>query len=120
MNGTLWMERVKVHPISLGSAASISKMIIEGLFGIDWDYRNISIRPHFELDNGYIYIPQVASGKFLSYTFKVLSTTAKKVIINLSFGSNTNHQKTLSYFQSHTKDIAITTSKSTEKYLKGD
>lgn len=78
-----------------GSAATISRMIVEGLFGIDWDYRSIRIKPHFALDNGYIYVPQAANEKFLSYDFKVISTTDEKIVIKFFFGSNVNYQKTL-------------------------
>jgi len=78
-----------------GGAATISNMIIQGLFGIDWDYKSIRIKPDLAAQNGYIYVPQVATGKFFSYAFHVGSPSADKVVVKFSFGSNVNNPKTL-------------------------
>ena len=79
-----------------GSAATIARMIVEGLFGIDWSYKKIRIRPRLARNHGYVYVPQVENGRFVSYVYKsTVSPRLNKLIINFSFGSNVKYPKTL-------------------------
>lgn len=78
-----------------GSAAVVSRAIIEGLFGIAWDYDSIRIKPRLILDSGYIYLPRVATSEFVSYELEIYSKTTDKIIVKISMGSNTKYKKTL-------------------------
>ncbi|MCK4819465.1 hypothetical protein KA005_27075, partial [bacterium] len=76
----------------VGSAATIARMIVEGLFGIDWSYKKIRIRPRLARNHGYIYVPQVEKGQFVSYVYKsAVSQSLDKLLINFSFGSNVKY-----------------------------
>lgn len=86
----------------VGSAAIIDRMIVEGLFGIDWSDKKIRIRPRLALNQGYIYVPQVENGQFVSYVYKsAVSQSQDKFLINFSFGSNVKYPKTLILPKSH-------------------
>ena len=74
----------------------MDRMIVEGLFGINWSDKKIRIRPRLKRKHGYIYVPQVENDQFVSYIYKsVVSPSLDKLIINFSFGSNIKYSKIL-------------------------
>lgn len=79
-----------------GSAAIVSRMIIEGLFGVNWTTDGIIIKPRLGTTQGYIYIPQKESSKFISYNYEPsLLQQQNKYRIKLSLGSNSTLPKTI-------------------------
>jgi len=82
-----------------GSSAAISRMIIEGIFGIEWTLDKIVLTPRLTMKSGYIYIPNVANDEFLSYEYKNLVSINKHILlIELSFGSNAKAKKEVHLF----------------------
>jgi hypothetical protein len=90
--------RGRGSPRYSGSAAAVSRMIIEGLFGIDWSLDKIILTPRLAMKNGYIYIPNVSRDEFLSFEYKKLFSPNKNIaLIELSFGSNTEVTKEIHF-----------------------
>ncbi|WDN90791.1 hypothetical protein BuS5_03762 [Desulfosarcina sp. BuS5] len=72
-----------------GSAASIYRSVVEGLFGIDWNYKQVRIQPRLSHHTGYIYVPQIENKRYLSYIYKCkMSPNSDKLYVKFSFGSN--------------------------------
>ena len=91
-------------PQYTGNAAAISRMIVEGLFGINWSDTKIRIQPRLAQNNGYIYVPQVDNNQFLSYVYKnMMPPDTDKLIIKYSFGSNIQISKTFIFPKSFGK-----------------
>jgi hypothetical protein len=79
-----------------GSAATLTRSIIEGLFGIRWDIRDIRIEPRLGTRNGYIFAPNKENGEFIAYSYEVVSGKPwKEPFINICFGSNSRSPKIL-------------------------
>ena len=48
-----------------GSATTLARAIIEGLFGVEWTHEKIRIQPRLGIKKGYIYLPHAETGQFL-------------------------------------------------------
>jgi len=91
-----------------GSAAVISKAVVEGLFGIDWKNKSLKITPYLALGSARIFVPQRASNTYLLYELKEPTSINETHRVNLIFDSNIKEPKLLILPKIYNKQSDIT------------